>query len=230
MAFLADETAVVSPVKAVLELADAIYKVIIILAGSTGVVFVFKTSLNSANAAFQFEVRHALGADTSVVLLAAVFHLFAGPVLSDKEATFARVASKVVVTLAFLDNAAVVSQLEGRMAFRTSVVGQFHFASQEQVVSAAAVHQRVFLMAKDTRAVLGVVHALSDPLLAFAVDLPEAICTVHADSVRGLEAASQILRVESSCVKHAALAIDFLVVCLRSRVPLEHLKHSLVFK
>ena len=85
-------------------------------------IFVFQTSLDGANTAFELEVSHAFSAHTSVVFLAAVLHLLARTSVSDEVTTFARVASKVVVAFALLDDAAIVGELKGRVALSASMI------------------------------------------------------------------------------------------------------------
>ena len=85
-------------------------------------IFVFQTPLDGANATFELEMGHAFSAHTSVVFLASVLHLLARTSVSDEVSTFTRVAFKVVVAFALLDDAAIVAELKGRVALSASMI------------------------------------------------------------------------------------------------------------
>ena len=105
-----------------LELTDSILELVLFLAGSADVVLVFQTTIDHALSSLQFEVRHALSADASVVLHAAILILLAGTRLGDVEAAFTSIATKVIVLLAVLDHAPVVVEFEGSKALGTAMV------------------------------------------------------------------------------------------------------------
>jgi hypothetical protein len=106
-------------------------------------VLVFFTTVNHTGSALELVVREALHTHSAVVFEASLLHLLTGTVFCEVVPTLAGNTSEVIVTFALLDNALVVLEEEGLVAFGTSVVRLLHLAAEQVVVLALSENEGV---------------------------------------------------------------------------------------
>ena len=137
-----------------------------------------------AFAAFEFEVREAVGADSSLIPHASRLHFLADSIVTQVKPAFAGNAFVFIVSLAIFDLAISIVQVKRPVAFRADVV-DFLPATQHQVADAEIVDQAVVgsAGAADGAGLVCVGEAILDGSGADSAIQNEARGTVDADSL-----------------------------------------------
>lgn len=125
---VADQTAIVFPLHAVLKFAASLHQIILFFAGSTLIFGGLNASLDIADSSFEFIVSQAFNAGASIVLETSRLHGPTAAVLVNEVSAFAGEAAKVIVGFAVGDHTLVVFEFEGFEAVRTGVVSLLRFA------------------------------------------------------------------------------------------------------
>lgn len=100
------------------------------------------TSLQFALAAFEFEVREAIRANSSLISDASQLYFLADSIITEVKSTITGNAFVFIVSLAIFDLAISIVQVERAVAFRADVVDLLP-ATQHQVADADVVDQAV---------------------------------------------------------------------------------------